>query len=163
MTDEERYAPDKIVVNRTLTTMAVAAWRQEALRRAREDLRVWMTGRSFRGIEKDPNAAFLVGIMQKHFMVMARDRDVSVNLFPYIRENAPRVAGILTVREEALGQEARESLLILRSICDDVSEREVQDQEGRTLRRIRFTVMDVWSRYERRGDSYAQWLKLTYG
>lgn len=163
MTDEERYAPDRVVVDRALTAIAVAAWRQEALRRAREDMRIWMTGRSFRGIEKDPNAAFLVGVMQKHFIVMARDSAVSVKLFPYIRENAPQVVGILGVREDDLGYEARKSLQVLRHICDDVGERRTADEVDRPVLRLRFTITDVWSRYERRGNSYAQWLKLTYG
>ena len=163
MTDEEKYAPGTFVVDRAATMRAVAAWREEALRRAREDMRVRMLGRSFQGIEKDPNAAFVVGVMQKHFMVLARDSAVSVKLFPYIRENAPRAVGVLTVWEEALGQEGRESLLILRRICDDVTQKEVSDDDGQPVLRIRFTIHDVWSRYERRGNSYAQWLKLTYG
>ena len=163
MTDEERYAPDKVTVDRDLTEQVMAAWRREALRRAREDMRVRLMGRSFRGIEKDPNAAFVVGVMQKYFMRLSRDSAVCVKLFPYVRENAPRVVGVLTVWEAALGQEGRESLLILRHICDDVTEKEVPDDDGQPVTRIRFTIHDVWSRFEQRGNSYAQWMKLTYG
>lgn len=163
MTDEEKYAPECIVVDREKTERAISAWNFEARRRAKEDIYVKLTGRRFLGLRRDPNAAFIVGVMQKYFLLLAKDKAATIRLFPYYREDAPKVVGIISVDEERLENAAREALLILRHICDDVSQKAEQGEEGRTLLRIRFTLHDVWSSYEYRGNAYDEWLWLTYG
>ena len=71
--------------------------------------------------------------------------------------------GILSLREEELSPSGRESLLILRHICDDVSETEEPGEDSAPLQRIRFTLHDVWETYEHRGNAYQEWIRLTYG
>ena len=164
MTDEEKYAPENVSVDRQRTALAVEAWNTEAIRRAKDDLYYHLTGRTFLGLERDPNAAFIVGVMQKHFLNLSREKTVTVRLVPCIRENSPRAVGILSLREEELSSSGRESLLILRHICDDVSETEEPGEDDGGLRqRIRFTVHDVWESFELRGNAYAEWIRLTYG
>ena len=163
MTDEEKYAPDKILLDRMRTARAISAWNFEARRRAREDIFARLTGNTFVGLERDPNAAFVVGVMQKHFLILAKDPAASIIHFPRYRTDRPIVVGVVSVDENALQDEGRESLLILRRISDDVGEREVTDEEGRTRNRIRFTLTEVWSVYDHRGNSYQEWLWLTYG
>ena len=163
MTDEEKYAPDKVIVDRTRTERAIAAWNYEARRRAKEDIYVKLTGSRFVGIRQDPNAAFIVGVMQKHFLNLSKDEAARIVKFPYYQNGSPKVMGIVSVEEAALGNAGREALLILRHISDDVSEREYEDEDGRTRRRIRFTLTDVWASYEYRGNAYQEWLWLTYG
>ena len=163
MTDEEKYAPELFTVDRETTERAIAAWNFEARRRAREDIYVKLTGRRFLGLRRDPNAAFIVGVMQKYFVRLAKDKAASIRLFPFYREDAPIVMGVISVDEAKLETPAREALLILRHICDDVSQREEEGEDGRTLLRIRFTLHDVWCSYEYRGNAYDEWLWLTYG
>ena len=153
MTDEERYAPERIIVNRTLTMRAIAAWNQEARRRAREDIFVKLTGHSFVGLERDPNASFIVGVMQKEFLRLYRDPAVQILRVPCFRKNEPTILGVLTVEEEVLTEDGREALLILRRVSDDVSERTVTDDDGRERRRIRFTLTEVWATFDHRGNS----------
>ena len=163
MTDEEKYAPDKVLVDRIRTERAIAAWNYEARRRAKEDIYIKLTGSTFVGLERDPNAAFIVGVMQKLFVSLAKDPAAQIVRFPGFRKDQPKIMGIVTVAEDALGEAGREALLILRRISDDVSEREFEDEEGRTRRRIRFTLTEVWATYDHRGKSYREWLWLTYG
>ena len=163
MTDEEKYAPDKILVDRIRTERAVAAWNYEARRRAKEDIYFRVTGSTFVGLERDPNAAFTVGVMQKHFLSLAQDPAAQIVLFPRFRSDRPAVMGVVSVDEESLTEAGRESLLILRCISDDVGEREYTDEEGAARRRIRFTLTDVWATYDHRGNAYKEWLWLTYG
>ena len=163
MTDEEKYAPDKVLVDRIRTLRAIEAWNFEARRRAKEDIYFRVTGSTFVGLERDPNAAFVVGVMQKHFLNLAKDPAAQVILFPHYRNDRPAVMGVVSVDEEALEETGRESLLILRCISDDVGEREYTDEEGRARRRIRFTLTDVWASWDHRGNAYKEWLWLTYG
>lgn len=163
MTDEEKYAPDKVLVDRIRTQRAIAAWNFEARRRAKEDIYFRVTGSTFVGLERDPNAAFVVGVMQKHFLNLAKDPAAQVVLFPHYRNDRPAVMGIISVDEGALEETGRESLLILSCISDDVSRREYTDEEGRVRFRIRFTLRDVWASYDHRGNAYKEWLWLTYG
>ncbi len=163
MTDEEKYAPENITVDRERTERAVAAWNLEARRRAREDIYVKLSGRRFFGLKRDPNAAFIVSVMQKYFLLLAKDKAASIRLFPYYREDAPKVVGIISVDEARLQPAAKEALFILRHICDDVSETEENDADGVGRSRIRFTLCDVWASYEYRGKAYDEWLWLTYG
>ena len=163
MTDEERYAPDKITVDRARTERAIADWNTEARRRVRKDLYDKLTGSTFVGLERDPNAAFIVSVMQREFQRLGKDRAAEVVVFPVYRKDQPKVMGVVIVEEEFLGYAGREALQVLRRVCDDVSEREYTDDEGRELRRIRFTLADVWATYDHRGKSYREWLWLTYG
>ena len=163
MTDEEKYAPNKVIVDRIRTERAVAAWNFEARRRAREDIYVKLTGSTFVGLERDPNAAFIVGVMQKHFLNLGKDPAAEIVLFPHFRNDRSKVTGIISVEEDALSDDGREALLILRNISDDVSEREFTDENGRVRRRIRLTLEDVWATWDHRGTSYREWLWLTYG
>ena len=163
MTDEEKYSPNLVWVDRQRTAQAVREWNEEARSRARDDAYMRLTGRTFLGIEPDPNAAFVVGVLQKHFFNLVREKNVVVHMVPCIRENAPDAVGIVTLNEAALSPEGRESLEILVSSCDDVTRSREPGEEGGPRVRLRFTVHDVWKTYERRGNSYAEWLRLTYG
>ena len=163
MTDEEKYAPDKITIDRVRTEQAVADWNHEARRRAREDIYYKLTGSTFVGLERDPNAAFIVSVMQQQFRKLARERSADIIAFPQYRKDQPRVMGIVTLDEEFLGQVGWEAINVLRRVSDDVSEREYTDEEGHTRRRLRFTLTNVWATYDHRGKSYKEWLWLTYG
>ena len=163
MTDEEKYAPDKVIVDRIRTERAVAAWNYEARRRAREDIYRKLTGTTFVGLERDPNAAFIVSLMQQQFKKLARERAAEIVAFPQYRKDQPKVMGIVTVDEEFLGQNGQEALEVLRRVCDDVSQREYTDEDGRPRLRIRFSLADVWATFDHRGKSYKEWLWLTYG
>ena len=163
MTDEEKYAPDLVWVDRRRTAQAVREWNEEARSRARDDAYMRLTGRTFLGLEQDPNAAFTVGLLQKHFFNLAREKGVVVHMVPCIRENAPDAVGIISLNEAELSPQGRTSLTILHSACDDVSRSREPGEEGSPRVRLRFTVHDVWETYERRGNSYAEWLRLTYG
>ena len=163
MTDEERYAPDKVIVDRMRTERAIAAWNYEARRRAKEDIYVKLTGSTFVGLERDPNAAFIVGVMQKYFMQLSEDPAARIVAVPHFRRDRPGVLGVAVVDEEALTDAGREALLILRRVSDDVSERELPAENGSTRRRIRFMLTDVWATFNHRGNSYEEWLWLTYG
>ena len=163
MTDEEKYAPGLVWVDRQRTARAVREWNEEARSRARDDMYMRLTGRTFLGIEPDPNAAFIVSVMQKHFFTLAGERGVVVHMVPCIRENAPDAVGIVTLNEAALSPEGRSSLDALLSTCDDVSRSREPGEEGGPRVRLRFAVHDVWKTYERRGNRYAEWLRLTYG
>ena len=164
MTDEEKYAPKVVLVDRRRTALAIADWNEEARRRAKDDLYYRLTGRTFLGIEPDPNAAFVVGVMQKHFLNLSGEKNVIVRMVPCIRENSPRAVGVISLVESDLSQKGTESLRILRSVCDDISQsEEAPDGDGVVRRRLRFTIHEVWETYERRGNTYAEWLKLTYG
>ena len=163
MTEEEKYSPHLVWVDRQRTAQAVREWNEEARSRAKDDIYMRLTGRTFLGIEKDPNAAFVVSVMQKHFLNLAREKGVVIHMVPTIRENSPVAVGIITLDEAALSREGRESLEILRSVCDDVSRTREPGEEGGGRRRLRFTVHEVWETYERRGNRYAEWLRMTYG
>ena len=89
MTDEEKYAPENVSVDRQRTALAVEAWNTEAMRRARDDLYYHLTGRTFLGLERDPNAAFIVGVMQKHFLNLSREKAVTVRLVPASGKTLP--------------------------------------------------------------------------
>ena len=102
MTDEEKYSPDRVEVDRALTERAVAAWNAEARRRAREDIYFKLTGSTFVGLERDPNAAFIVGVMQKEFLRLSRDPAAQILRVPCFRKNEPAILGVLTVEEDAL-------------------------------------------------------------
>jgi len=163
VTDEEKYAPERVIVDRLRTALAVEAWNREARRRARVDLYDTLTGREFTGTEQDPNAAFIVGLMQKHFYLLSRQRGVTVYAVPCIREESPAAVGEFTCVEEELDGDAHLALRRLREISDEVTETEETDEEGNPLKRYRFAVHSVWSRFIRRGHSYDEWLRLTYG
>ncbi len=163
MTDEEKYAPDKVIVDRIRTERAISAWNYEARRRAREDIYARLTGSTFVGLERDPNAAFIVAVMQKYFLQLSEDPAAKIIAVPHYRKDRPRVLGIAVVDEEALSEPGREALLILRRVSDDVSEREVVDENGCRRLRIRFMLSDVWATFDHRGKSYQEWLWLTYG
>ena len=163
MTDEEKYAPALVTVDRRRTARAVADWNEEAFRRAKDDLYYRLTGRTFLGLEPDPNARFIVAVMQKHFLTLSREEGVTVRLIPVIRDNSPRAVGVISLSEEKLSREGKGSLMILRCVSDDVSETEEPWEDGAVRRRIRFTLHDVWESFERRGNAYAEWLRLTYG
>lgn len=157
--DALKYAPDAYTVDRERTSRAVAEWNDEARRRAGEDIRVRLEGRTFAGLEKDPNAAFIVGVMQKYFLVLARDSAAAVRLFPFIRDSARHVMGIVSAAEGELNADSREALAILRRLSDEVFEK--PEEDGRI--RLRFLIYDVWKSYEERDRSYAEWMRLTYG
>ena len=159
MEEQDKYAPGKILLDRMRTQMAMDRWREEAMRRARDDIRLRMTGQCFRGIEQDPNAAFTVGVMQKYFLKLASESSAVVYVVPCIRANHRHVMGVLSLREEELGDEAREALLILQKISDDYS----VDRGREGMRRYRFSLYDVWSTFEVRGNSYRDWIRMTYG
>ena len=163
MTDEEKYSPNLVWVDRQLTAKTIEEWNREARSRARDDVYMRLTGRTFLGIEQDPNAAVVVGVMQKHFFNLARERGVIVHMVPAIRENSPVAVGIITLNEAELSPEGRESLEVLRSVCDDISQTREPGEEGSGKQRLRFTVHEVWETFERRGNSYAEWLRMTYG
>ena len=159
MEDQEKYAPEKILLDRMRTQIAMARWKEEAMRRAREDIRLRMTGQCFRGIEKDPNAAFTVGVMQKYFLKLASEASAVVYVVPCIRTNDRHVLGVLSLRDGELSDEAREALLILEKISDDFS----VDRGRDGMRRYRFSLFEVWNTFEVRGNSYRDWIRLTYG
>ena len=163
MTDEEKYAPERISVDRLRTKLTIEAWNREARRRARVDLYDRLTGREFTGTAKDPNAAFIVAMMQKHFLLLSRQRGVTVYAVPCIREESPAAVGEFTCREEDLDGDGTLALRQLREICDDVTESEETDADGKPCKRFRFTVESVWSDFVQRGNSYDEWLELTYG
>ena len=163
MTDEEKYAPERVAVDRLRTKLTIEAWNREARRRARVDMYDRLTGREFAGTVKDPNAAFIVAMMQKHFLLLSRQRGVTVYAVPCIREESPEAVGEFTCREEELDGNGVLALRQLREISDDVTENEETDADGNKIKRFRFTVGGVWSDYIRRGHSYDEWLRMTYG
>ena len=163
MTDEEKYAPERIQVDRQRTAQTIQAWNEEARSRAKFDTYLRLMGRTFLGIEQNPNAAFVVGVMQRHFLNLSAERGVVVHMVPAIRENSPMAVGIITLHEALLSREGQEALKILRSVCDDVTQTPEPGEEDSGRQRLRFVVRDVWKTYERRGNSYEEWLRMTFG
>lgn len=155
---EEKYT-EIVVVDRARTERAMAEWRSEALSRAREDVAAMVTGSCFLGIEKDPNAAFIVAVMQKQFLILSRESTATVRLFPWIRPTERNVLCIVSVDEKAMSAEGKDALEVLYRVCDDVSER--TDPDGRL--RCRFALHDVWASYRQRGGTLAEWMRMTYG
>ena len=163
MTDEEKYAPERVMVDRLRTALTVEAWNREARRRARVDAYDRLTGREFTGTRQDPNAALIVAMMQKQFLRLSGQFGVTVYAVPCFREESPDAVGIFTCVEEKLDWNGVQAVEQLRELCDQVSETEEVDDLGRNVKRFRFTVRNVWSDFIRRGNSYDEWLELTYG
>lgn len=148
------------VINMRRTEEAIEAWREEAARRIRRDLRSLHLGQPFRGIERDANAAFAVGLMQKHFLALAREAAVEILLFPCISVSAPCTVGIISLDEGRLSESGVSALSMLRCISDSVAEND-RDEGG--VRRLFFEIRNVWKRYALPGGAYAQWLRMTLG
>ena len=163
MKDEENNPPEDIRLDHLRTALAIEAWNREARRRARVDAYDRLTGREFTGTKQDPNAAFIIAVMQKHFLSLSRQRGVTVYAVPCFREESPDAVGIFTCVEDKLDWPGWQAVKQLREICDDVTETEETDDLGRTVKRFTFTVRGVWSEFIQRGHSYEDWLALTYG
>ena len=163
MKDDDKAPQEDIRLDRLRTALAIEAWNREARHRARVDAYDRITGREFTGTKQDPNAAFIIAVMQKQFLLLSGKPGVTVYAVPCFREESPDAAGIFTCVVEKLDWYGTEAIRRLREICDDVTESEEIDDLGRNVKRFTFTVRDVWSEYVRRGHSYEDWLELTYG
>ncbi len=163
MTDEEKYAPERVMVDRLRTALTVEAWNREARRRARVDAYDRLTGREFTGTRRDPNAALIIAMMQKQFLTLSGQFGVTVYAVPCFREESPDAVGVFTCVEDKLDWNGTQALNQLRKLCDDVYVNEETDDLGRAVKRYRFVVSNVWSDFVRRGGSYNEWLELTYG
>ena len=162
MSEPAVYTIETVTVDESRTMAFLDEWRREAVCRLRSDLLRMRFGQSFRGHETDPNAAFIVGVMQKHFRSLAMEPTADVLYFPHIREDRPCVEGLVCVYEGGLSQQGLDSLEILRCVADSVTETE-KKLGWYEYSYIRFEVSNIWQRWSLPGGAYSQWLQMTFG
>ena len=130
MKDDDKAPQEDIRLDRLRTALAIEAWNREARHRARVDAYDRITGREFTGTKQDPNAAFIIAVMQKQFLLLSGKPGVTVYAVPCFREESPDAAGIFTCVVEKLDWYGTEAIRRLREICDEVTESEEIDDEN---------------------------------